>query len=89
MIRRTAVALVISLFAAAAAATAAEIQVCEHKNYGGRCITLRHGVNDLNDWGMSNTISSFRITSGTWRLCTLDNLQGTCQDCLLYFAIFL
>ena len=80
MIRRTAVALVISLFAATAAATAAEIQVCEHKNYGGRCITLRYGVNDLGAWGMSNTISSFRITSGTWRLCTEDNLQGTCQD---------
>jgi hypothetical protein len=82
MIRRTAAAALAAtvLFIGATAATAAEIRVCEHKNYGGRCITLRHGVNDLNDWGMSNTISSFRITSGTWRLCTRDNLQGTCQD---------
>lgn len=64
----------------ATAATAAEIQVCEHKNYGGRCVTLLHGVNDLRDWGMSNTISSFRIRSGSWRMCTAPNLQGACQD---------
>jgi hypothetical protein len=83
MIRRTATGAALAatvFFIGATAAAAAEIRVCEHKDYGGRCITLRHGVNDLNDWGMSNTISSFRITSGTWRLCTRDNLQGTCQD---------
>jgi hypothetical protein len=77
----TAAAVVVAgLLVGATNASAAEIQVCEHKNYGGRCITLKHGVNDLNDWGMSNTISSFRIRSGTWRLCTQDNLQGACQD---------
>jgi len=65
MIRRTAVALVTQLFATAAAATAAEIQVCEHKNYGGRCVTLLHGVNGPARLGMSNTISSFRVRSGT------------------------
>ena len=83
MIRRTAAAVVLVvtvLFIGAAAATAAEIQVCEHKNYGGRCVTLKHGVNDLNDWGMSNTVSSFRVRSGVWRLCTQRNLQGSCQD---------
>jgi hypothetical protein len=68
------------LFIGATAAAAAEIQVCEHKNYGGRCVTLLHGVNDLRDWGMTNTISSFRIRSGTWRMCSAPNLQGTCQD---------
>jgi len=82
MVRTTALAVLIATFlsAGAAVAAAAEIQVCEHKNYGGRCITLKHGVNDLNDWGMSNTISSFRIRSGTWRMCTAPNLQGACQD---------
>jgi hypothetical protein len=70
----------VGLFIGATVAAAAEIQVCEHKNYGGRCITLLHGVNDLRDWGMSNTISSFRIRSGTWRMCSAPNLQGTCQD---------
>jgi len=83
MTRRTASAAVLVvtvLFIGATAATAAEIQVCEHKNYGGRCVTLLHGVNDLRDWGMSNTISSFRIRSGNWRMCSAPNLQGTCQD---------
>ena len=83
MIHRTAAAVVLVvtvLFIGATAATAAEIQVCEHKNYGGRCVTLLHGVNDLRDWGMSNTISSFRIRSGNWRMCSAPNLQGTCQD---------
>jgi hypothetical protein len=82
MIRTAAVAgLVVTVLAVGAAgAAAAEIQVCEHKNYGGRCVTLLHGVNDLRDWGMSNTISSFRIRSGSWRMCTAPNLQGACQD---------
>ena len=83
MIRRTAAAvgLVVTFLAVgAAAAAAAEIQVCEHKNYGGRCVTLLHGVNDLREWGMSNTISSFRIRSGSWRMCSAPNLQGACQD---------
>jgi hypothetical protein len=77
----TAVGLVLTCLAVGATATAAaEIQVCEHKNYGGRCVTLLHGVNDLRDWGMSNLISSFRVRSGTWRLCSAPNLQGACQD---------
>ncbi len=82
MVRTTAVAGLVVTFLAvgAAAAAAAEIQVCEHKNYGGRCVTLLHGVNDLRDWGMSNLISSFRIRSGTWRMCGAPNLQGACQD---------
>jgi hypothetical protein len=70
----------IGLLVGASAVTAAEIQVCEHKDYGGRCVTLLHGVNDLSQWGMSNMISSFRIRSGTWRLCTATNLQGSCRD---------
>jgi hypothetical protein len=81
MPRTTVAALVVSfLFVGAFAAAAAEIEVCEHKNYGGRCVRLLHGVNDLRDWGMSDLISSFRIRSGTWRLCTQQNLQGACQD---------
>jgi hypothetical protein len=71
---------VLGLLAIVSLASAAEIQVCEHSNFGGRCVTLRHGVNDLRDWGMSNTISSIRVRSGTWRLCDGQNLQGRCHD---------
>ena len=83
MHRTTAVAVglvVVILFIGATAAAAAEIQVCEHKNYGGRCVTLLHGVNDLREWGMAGIISSFRVQSGTWRLCTGTDLHGSCQD---------
>lgn len=82
MVRTVTAAVIVAtvLFVGASAAAAAEIQVCEHKNYGGRCVTLLHGVNDLRDWGMSNTISSFRIRSGSWRMCSAPNLQGACQD---------
>jgi len=82
MLQRTAAGMLVAigLSIGASAAAAAEIQVCEHANYAGRCVTLLHGVNDLRDWGMSNTISSFRIRSGTWRLCSAPNLEGSCQD---------
>lgn len=82
MLRRSFLAAVVlgSVSAGATTAVAAEIQVCEHKNYGGRCITLQHGVNNLGDWGMSNRISSFRIRSGTWRMCTAPDLRGACED---------
>jgi hypothetical protein len=76
----TVVLVVTVLFIGATAAAAAEIQVCEHKDFGGRCVTLLHGVNDLREWGMSNVISSFRIRSGTWRMCTGTDLRGSCQD---------
>lgn len=60
-------------------AAAASITVCEDKNLRGRCLTLQHGVNDLRDWGISNSISSFRIDAGVWRICTGLNFSGECQ----------
>jgi hypothetical protein len=83
MVNRSAAVIVLvitGLFIGASAAAAAEIEVCEHRNYGGRCVTFLHGVNDLREWGLSNAISSFRIRSGIWRLCSGPNLQGACQD---------
>lgn len=59
-------------------ASAAEIRVCEHANMGSPCITLRHGVNDLRDWGMSNRISSFS-TNEPWMMCTQPDFRGQCK----------
>ena len=36
-------------------------EVCEHANFGGKCVVLRRGSYDsLQPWGMENTISSVR-----------------------------
>jgi hypothetical protein len=58
---------------------AADIRVCENANMRQPCIDLRHGVNDLGDWGISNSISSFSIGSGTWLMCTEPDFRGRCE----------
>ncbi len=60
-------------------ASAAEIRVCENSRMRPPCINLRHGVNDLSEWGISNSISSFSITSGAWLMCTQPNFGGRCE----------
>lgn len=66
-------------FMLAAPAEASEVRVCQHRRLGEPCVTLRHGVNDLNQWGLSNRISSFSINSGQWLMCTAVNFGGRCQ----------
>ena len=67
------------LLAPASVSLAADIRVCENANMRGPCVDLRHGVNDLRDWGVSNSISSFSIGSGTWLMCTEPNFGGRCE----------
>jgi hypothetical protein len=76
---RTAVLAGAWLGLAAAASAQPSIKVCEHRNFGGKCVTLQHGVNDLRQWGISNEISSFRVYSGEWRLCTGVDFAGYCE----------
>ena len=59
--------------------SAAEIRVCENADMRPPCIDLRHGVNDLGDWGISNSISSFSIGSGAWLMCTERDFRGRCE----------
>lgn len=63
----------------ASTAPAAEIRVCENSRMRPPCINLRHGVNDLSEWGISNSISSFSIESGSWLMCTRPNFGGRCE----------
>jgi hypothetical protein len=65
--------------ATAAAQPSPSITVCEHQDFRGRCVTLRHGVNDLRDWGISNRISSFRVERGEWLVCTGIDFSGHCE----------
>jgi len=68
-----------SLLGPAGNAAAADIRVCENARMRGPCVDLRHGVNDLRDWGISNRISSFSIDSGAWLMCTQPNFGGRCE----------
>ena len=74
-----AAALGAALLAPSRESAAADIRVCENANLRRPCIDLRHGVNDLGDWGISNSISSFSIGSGRWLMCTDVNFGGRCE----------
>ncbi len=69
----------LALLASAPGAAAAGIRVCENSRYRQPCVELRHGVNDLRDWGISNRISSFSIDSGAWLMCTERDFRGRCE----------
>jgi hypothetical protein len=60
-------------------APAAEIRVCQNAGLRPPCVDLRHGVNDLSQWGISNRISSFLIGSGAWLMCTQPDFGGRCE----------
>ncbi len=68
-----------AILAPSRASLAADIRVCENANMRPPCIDLRHGVNDLGDWEISNSISSFSIGSGAWLMCTEPDFRGRCE----------
>lgn len=68
-----------ALLAPSRGSAAAEIRVCENSGMRPPCIDLRHGVNDLADWRISNSISSFSIGSGAWLMCTEPDFRGRCE----------
>jgi hypothetical protein len=64
------------LAASAGAAWAAEIILYDHKNFGGRSLTLRASVPDLDDYSFDNKASAVRVISGTWELFRDDGYQS-------------
>ena len=68
----------VAFLAVGRAAAASEIRVCEHAGLRPPCIDLRHGVDDLREWGLSNRISSFVVRSGEWLLWTETGFRGRC-----------
>jgi hypothetical protein len=68
-----------ALLAPSRGSSAAEIRVCENAGMRPPCIDLRHGVNDLAQWRISNSISSFSIGSGAWLMCTEPDFRGRCE----------
>jgi hypothetical protein len=78
--RRTIMVALAAWLIAGAVEAQPSVRVCEHANFRGRCVTLRHGSADLREWGISNKISSVLIERGTWRLCDGVDFQGRCED---------
>ena len=64
------------LAASAGAAWAAEIILYDHKNFGGRSVTLRGSVSDLDHYNFDNKASAVRVISGTWELFRDDDYQS-------------
>ena len=64
------------LVASAGATWAGEIILYDHKSFGGRSITLRGSVPDLDSYNFDNKASAVRVISGTWELYRDDGYQS-------------
>ena len=64
------------LATSAGSAWAAEIILYDHKNFGGRSVTLRGSVPDLDGYNFDNKASAVRVISGTWELFRDDDYQS-------------
>lgn len=71
-------ALAATAVALAGGAWAQEITLYEHPDFGGRAVTLRGDVLNLQDAGFANRASSLVVRSGNWLVCTEPNRGGTC-----------
>src|SRR5476649_2939657 len=66
------------LLCTANSASAGEITLYEHANYGGRAITLRAPTPDLVPMGFNDMASSIVVRSGTWEVCMDAGFKGQC-----------
>lgn len=81
--RRVGAALLSALLGVAAGtATAAEVTLYEHDNFGGAQLTLRGYTPNFVNTGFNDRVSSLVVTSGTWELCTDAEFKGTCTTFL-------
>lgn len=55
------------------------LAIYPRKNYAGWSITLNGSYPDLRLMGRNNAISSIRVKSGRWQLCTKKNFGGKCK----------
>ena len=64
------------LAASVGAAWAAEIILYDHRNFGGRSLTLNLSAPDLDDYDFDNEVSAVKVISGTWELFRDDNYES-------------
>lgn len=48
----------------------------EHHNFNGKTLLLTESETDLRTHSFNDTLSSFKVTSGTWRLYTNTGYVG-------------
>lgn len=75
----TAATVGILLFGGAAVAQAAEIIVYSDAYYSGQSRRLTSDEPNLSTISMNDRISSARVVSGTWTVCTDVNYRGRCE----------
>lgn len=46
--------------------------------FGGRTLTLERRIRQMRDVGMNDRVSSIRIVSGRWLVCTDNDFRGRC-----------
>ncbi len=63
-----------------AQAQAQELIVYSDTYYSGDSRRLNGDIDDLSDIGFDDRISSARVVSGTWTICTRRDFNGTCQS---------
>ncbi len=73
---RLALTLVLAL--PVAAAQAAEVNLYEHAEFGGRSIVLRETSPSLSPLSFNDRVSSVVVISGRWELCSEEGHQGQC-----------
>jgi hypothetical protein len=64
---------------AAGAAQAAGMTVFKQPNFTGASLTLHGQAGDLSAAGFQDQVSSVRVDSGRWEVCTQPNFQGQCS----------
>ncbi len=57
----------------------ASITVYRDSQYRGASQTFDGAINNLRNYGMNDSISSLRVTRGTWEVCEHADFRGRCE----------
>lgn len=58
---------------------AAEIELYEHAEFGGRSVKLNRAEAALRNGDMNDMVSSIVVRRGNWQVCTDDEFRGRCS----------
>jgi hypothetical protein len=58
---------------------AAEIELFEHAEFGGRSVKLGRAESTLRNGDMNDMVSSIIVRRGNWQVCTDDEFRGRCS----------
>lgn len=56
------------------------VQLFEHRNFGGRSITLTSNVSNFDPLGFNDRADAVIVRGGIWRLCRDAYMSGECRD---------